>query len=178
MKSSQLRQLIKEAVKKVLLTEKIYLPNTMVDEIKQSIKMGYNIVQTGLITPKKRGVMLMNKKYEVRGVYPIEAKEAIEQIVDEMKNPKNESNLNEGNDFIGLGVVKKSMNVLDLDSREKEPIFVRDVVGIYRKEGSSYIVQSALTGNALKVPGNALVVRLKGGPEWNDKLQSRLDRFR
>ena len=36
--------------------------------------MGYNIVQTGLITPKKRGVMLMNKKYEVRGVYPIEAK--------------------------------------------------------------------------------------------------------
>ena len=117
MKSSQLRQLIKEAVKKVLLTEKIYLPNTMVDEIKQSIKMGYNIVQTGLITPKKRGVMLMNKKYEVRGVYPIEAKEAIEQIVDEMKNPKNESNLNEGNDFIGLGVVKKSMNVLDLDSR-------------------------------------------------------------
>ena len=50
--------------------------------------MGYNIVQTGLITPKKCGVMLMNKKYEVRGVYPIEAKEAIEQIVDEMKNPK------------------------------------------------------------------------------------------
>ena len=53
-----------------------------------------------------------------------------------------------------------------------------DVVGIYRKEGSSYIVQSALTGNALKVPGSALVVRLKGGPDWNDKLQSRLDRFR
>jgi hypothetical protein len=86
--------------------------------------------------------------------------------------------LTESNNFIGLGVVKKSMNVLDLDSREKEPISVRDVVGIYRKEGSSYIVQSALTGNALKVSGNALVVRLKGGPEWNDKLQSRLDRFR
>jgi hypothetical protein len=86
--------------------------------------------------------------------------------------------LTESNNFIGLGVVKKSMNVLDLDSREKEPIFYGDFVAIYRKEGSSYIIQSGWTGNALKVPGNALVVRLKGGPEWNDKLQSRLDRFR
>jgi hypothetical protein len=65
--------------------KEIYLSPSTVDQIKQSIKMGYDIIQVGLITPKKKGVMLMNKQYQVRGVYPIEAQSAIQQIIDSTK---------------------------------------------------------------------------------------------
>ncbi|NBW19478.1 MAG: hypothetical protein EBR82_67035 [Caulobacteraceae bacterium] len=59
----------------------IYLHSTTVDEIKESILLGYNSIQVGLITPKRKGVMLINSDYQVRGVYPLEAKQAIEQII-------------------------------------------------------------------------------------------------
>jgi hypothetical protein len=47
--------------------------------------MGFTTVQVGLISPKKKGVMLMNSKYQVRGVYPLEYLEIIKSIVDQNK---------------------------------------------------------------------------------------------
>jgi hypothetical protein len=87
--------------------------------------------------------------------------------------------LTESNNFIGLGVVKKNMTVKDLDSLEKEPIFARDVVGIYRKEGSSYIVQSLMTGNALKVPAANLIVKMKDQfePDKWAKFMAKMTRY-
>lgn len=58
------------------------LSNSTVNEIRESAKMGYNIVQVGMISPKKRGVVLMNEDYQVRGTYPLEYKEFIEKIVE------------------------------------------------------------------------------------------------
>ena len=57
------------------------MPKSMVEEIKDSVRMGYNQVQVGMISPKRKGVMLMNTNYEVRGTYPLEYKEFIEDIV-------------------------------------------------------------------------------------------------
>lgn len=58
------------------------LSNSMIKEIRESAKMGYNIVQVGMISPKRKGVVLMNEDYEVRGTYPLEFKEYIEKIVE------------------------------------------------------------------------------------------------
>jgi hypothetical protein len=71
--------------------QKIYLPNSMVDQIKQSIKMGFNILKVGMISPKKKGVVLINKDYQARGKYPLEAKDAIEQIIRQTKESVNEA---------------------------------------------------------------------------------------
>jgi len=71
--------------------QKIHLPNSIVDQIKQSIKMGYNIPKVGMISPNKKGVVLMNKNYEVRGTYPLEAKDAIEQIIKQSNESMNEN---------------------------------------------------------------------------------------
>jgi hypothetical protein len=72
---------INESVKE----NKIHIDNRMVDQIKQSVKMGYDTIVVGKITPTKRGVALVNDKYQVRGTYPLELKDAIEQIVKSVK---------------------------------------------------------------------------------------------
>jgi len=64
---------------------KFIVDNRIVDEIKQSVKMGYDTIVVGKITPTKKGVMLVNDKYEVRGTYPLEAKDAIEKIIKSVK---------------------------------------------------------------------------------------------
>ena len=81
--------------------------------------------------------------------------------------------------FIGAALVKKSGMVKDLDSLEKEPIYVRDVLPIYRKEGSSYVVKSSLTGNALKVPVANLIVKMKDQfePDKWAKFISKVSRY-
>ena len=66
----------------------ISIPQNVIDEIKKSIKMGFNIIREGMISPKRKGVMLSNKKYEVRGVYPLEFKIIIQKIIDESKKNK------------------------------------------------------------------------------------------
>lgn len=68
--------------------------------------------------------------------------------------------------------------VKDLDSLEKEPIYVKDVLPIYRKEGSSYVVKSSLTGNALKVPAN-LIVKMKDQfePDKWAKFMAKVSRY-
>jgi len=64
------------------VTSIMTMPKNMVEEIRKSAKMGYNIVQVGMISPKKKGVVLMNEDYQVRGTYPLEYKEFVEQIVE------------------------------------------------------------------------------------------------
>lgn len=159
------------------INELVTLDNRIVDEIKKSISMGYNKLVVGKITPSKRGVALINKKYQVRGTYPLEYKDVIQSIIDK--------ELGEGvikeytETFIGAALVKKNANVKDLDSLEKEPIYVRDVLPIYRKEGSSYVVKSLMTGNALKVPAANLIVKMKDQFEpdkWN-KFMAKMTRY-
>lgn len=81
--------------------------------------------------------------------------------------------------FIGAALVKKSGMVKDLDSLEKEPIYVKDVLPIYRKEGSSYVVKSSLTGNALKVPAANLIVKMKDQfePDKWAKFMAKVSRY-
>lgn len=81
--------------------------------------------------------------------------------------------------FIGAALVKKSGMVKDLDSLEKEPIYVRDVLPIYRKEGSSYVVKSLMTGNALKVPAANLIVKMKDQfePDKWAKFMAKMTRY-
>lgn len=81
---SQLREIIREEIKN-LKENKIYLDNRTVEQIKQSVKMGYDTIVVGKITPTKKGVMLVNSKYQVRGTYPLDAKDAIEQIIKSVK---------------------------------------------------------------------------------------------
>ena len=57
------------------------MPKEMVEQIKESASMGFNEVVVGMISPKRKGVMLINKDYQVRGRYPLEYKEFVEQIV-------------------------------------------------------------------------------------------------
>jgi len=64
------------------VTSIMTLPKNRVEEIRKSAQMGYNIVQVGMISPKKKGVMLMNEDYQVRGTYPLEYKEWVEKIVE------------------------------------------------------------------------------------------------
>jgi len=64
------------------VTSIMTMPKNMVEEIRKSAQMGYNIVRVGMISPKKKGVVLMNQDYQVRGTYPLEYKEFVEKIVE------------------------------------------------------------------------------------------------
>ena len=159
------------------INELVTLDNRIVADIKKSISMGYNKIAVGMISPSRRGVMLINKKYYVRGTYPLEYKDVIQSIIDK--------ELGEGvikeytETFIGAALVKKSGMVKDLDSLEKEPIYVRDVLPIYRKEGSSYVVKSLMTGNTLKVSGANLIVKMKDQfePDKWAKFMAKMTRY-
>ena len=67
------------------LMELVTLDKGIEKEIRKSVDMGFDKIQIGLITPKKKGVMLMNRNYEVRGVYPIEYQKIIQSIIDNQK---------------------------------------------------------------------------------------------
>ena len=186
MKPQQLKQLIREEIKNITksltegvsnINELVTLDNKIVDEIKKSISMGYNKLVVGKITPSKRGVALINKKYQVRGTYPLEYKDVIQSIIDKELGEGVIKEFNEN--FIGAALVKKSGMVKDLDSLEKEPIYVRDVLPIYRKEGSSYVVKSLMTGNALKVPAANLIVKMKDQfePDKWAKFMAKMTRY-
>jgi len=186
MKPQQLKQLIREEIKNITksltegvsnINELVTLDNRIVDEIKKSISMGYNKLVVGKITPSKRGVALINKKHQVRGTYPLEYKDVIQSIIDKELG---EGVIKESTEnFIGVALVKKSGMVKDLDSLEKEPIYVRDVLPIYRKEGSSYVVKSLMTGNALKVPAANLIVKMKDQfePDKWAKFMAKMTRY-
>jgi hypothetical protein len=66
----------------------INMNKNLKSEIEESISMGYNILEVGMISPKRKGVVLRNEDYKVRGTYPLELKESIQEIIDNHKFAK------------------------------------------------------------------------------------------
>jgi len=63
----------------------VMIPTYVVKEINDSVKMGYDTLMEGLIGRKRKGVMLVNKDFEVRGTYDIGLKDSIQNIIDKVK---------------------------------------------------------------------------------------------
>jgi len=194
MKPQQLKQLIREEIKNITksLTEGKY--DADLDKIEAAVKNASSFMNVGaelkkagikydfstsmipMYTVKVSGntIAIVNKKY-VAG-----AEREVNNIAIGLLEGVNESVIKEFNEnFIGAALVKKSGMVKDLDSLEKEPIYVKDVLPIYRKEGSSYVVKSSLTGNALKVPAANLIVKMKDQfePDKWAKFISKVSRY-
>jgi hypothetical protein len=66
----------------------ININKNLKSEIEESISMGYNILEVGMISPKRKGVVLRNEDYKVRGTYPLELKDSIQEIIDNHKFAK------------------------------------------------------------------------------------------
>jgi antirestriction protein len=64
----------------------VMIPTYVVKEIVDSVKMGYDNLVEGMIGRKRRGVMLINKDYQVRGTYDINLKDEIQSIIDKVKS--------------------------------------------------------------------------------------------
>lgn len=194
MKPQQLKQLIREEIKNITksLTEGKY--DADLDKIEAAVKNASSFMNVGaelkkagikydfstsmipMYTVKVSGnkIAIVNKKYAAG------AEREVKDIAIGLLEGVNESVIKESNEnFIGAALVKKSGMVKDLDSLEKEPIYVRDVLPIYRKEGSSYVVKSSLTGNALKVPAANLIVKMKDQfePDKWAKFISKVSRY-
>jgi hypothetical protein len=194
MKPQQLKQLIREEIKNITksLTEGKY--DADLDKIEAAVKNASSFMNVGaelkkagikydfstsmipMYTVKVSGntIAIVNKKY-VAG-----AEREVNNIAIGLLEGVNESVIKEFNEnFIGAALVKKSGMVKDLDSLEKEPIYVKDVLPIYRKEGSSYVVKSSLTGNALKVPAVNLIVKMKDQfePDKWSKFMAKVSRY-
>lgn len=194
MKLEQLKQLIREEIKNITksLTEGKY--DADLDKIEAAVKNASSFMNVGaelkkagikydfstsmipMYTVKVSGntIAIVNKKY-VAG-----AEREVNNIAIGLLEGVNESVIKESNEnFIGAALVKKSGMVKDLDSLEKEPIYVKDVLPIYRKEGSSYVVKSSLTSNALKVPAANLIVKMKDQfePDKWAKFMAKVSRY-
>ena len=199
MKPQQLKQLIREEVRKIAksitkhnLNEGKY--DADLDKIEAAVKNASSFMNVGaelkkagikydfstsmipMYTVKVSGntIAIVNKKYVD------DAEREVNNIAIGLLEGVNESVIKEFNEnFIGAALVKKSGMVKDLDSLEKEPIYVKDVLPIYRKEGSSYVVKSSLTGNALKVPAANLIVKMKDQfePDKWAKFMAKVSRY-
>lgn len=194
MKPHQLKQLIREEIKNITksLTEGKY--DADLDKIEAAVKNASSFMNVGaelkkagikydfstsmipMYTVKVSGntIAIVNKKYVD------DAEREVNNIAIGLLEGVNESVIKEFNEnFIGAALVKKSGMVKDLDSLEKEPIYVKDVLPIYRKEGSSYVVKSLMTGNALKVPAANLIVKMKDQfePDKWAKFMAKVSRY-
>lgn len=194
MKPQQLKQLIREEIKNITksLTEGKY--DADLDKIEAAVKNASSFMNVGaelkkagikydfstsmipMYTVKVSGntIAIVNKKYVD------DAEREVNNIAIGLLEGVNESVIKEFNEnFIGAALVKKSGMVKDLDSLEKEPIYVKDVLPIYRKEGSSYVVKSLMTGNALKVPAANLIVKMKDQfePDKWAKFMAKMTRY-
>lgn len=195
MKLEQLKQLIREEVRKITksitkhnLNEGKY--DADLDKIEAAVKNASSFMNVGaelkkagikydfstsmipMYTVKVSGnrIAIVNKKYV----------DDAEREVNNIAIGLLEGKIKESTEnFIGAALVKKSGMVKDLDSLEKEPIYVRDVLPIYRKEGSSYVVKSLMTGNALKVPAVNLIVKMKDQfePDKWAKFMAKMTRY-
>lgn len=194
MKPHQLKQLIREEIKNITksLTEGKY--DADLDKIEAAVKNASSFMNVGaelkkagikydfstsmipMYTVKVSGntIAIVNKKYVD------DAEREVNNIAIGLLEGVNESVIKEYTEtFIGAALVKKSGMVKDLDSSGKEPIYVKDVLPIYRKEGSSYVVKSLMTGNALKVPAANLIVKMKDQfePDKWAKFMAKVSRY-
>ncbi len=128
------------------------------------------------VEPSKKGFSVLRNGNEITS---FDTEEEAKQHANKLNKMKFLSKKKFNENFIGAALVKKSGMVKDLDSLEKEPIYVKDVLPIYRKEGSSYVVKSSLTGNALKVPAVNLIVKMKDQfePDKWAKFMAKVSRY-
>jgi len=63
----------------------VMIPTYVVKEIKHSVEMGYDTLVEGMIGRVRKGVMLINENYEVRGTYDIGLKDAIQDLIKKIK---------------------------------------------------------------------------------------------
>lgn len=128
------------------------------------------------VEPSKKGFSVLRNGNEITS---FDTEEEAKQHANKLNKMKFLSKKKFNENFIGAALVKKSGMVKDLDSLEKEPIYVKDVLPIYRKEGSSYVVKSSLTGNALKVPAANLIVKMKDQfePDKWAKFMAKVSRY-
>ena len=61
------------------------VPKYMRDEIEESINMGYDKLVVGMISKNRKGVLLVNDNYQVRGTYDMGLKNYIENIIENHK---------------------------------------------------------------------------------------------
>jgi hypothetical protein len=64
----------------------VMIPTFVAKEINDSVKMGYDRLVEGMIGRKRKGVMLINEDFEVRGTYDIGLKDSIQNIIDKVKS--------------------------------------------------------------------------------------------
>jgi hypothetical protein len=64
----------------------VMIPTFVVKEINDSVKMGYDTLVEGMIGRKRKGVLLINKDFEVRGTYDLNLKDSIQNIIDKVKS--------------------------------------------------------------------------------------------
>jgi len=93
------------------------LDDRIVADIKKSISMGYNQLVVGMIKPKTKGVMLINKKSQVRGTYPLQYKDVIQSIIDKELG---EGKIKESNISNKDGEIKLAEAVAGVSQNKKE----------------------------------------------------------
>ena len=59
----------------------LLVPQSMTNQIIDSIQRGYHNLNEGLIRKNKRGIALCNDESYVRGTYPLELREYIEHLI-------------------------------------------------------------------------------------------------
>lgn len=107
----------------------VMIPTYMVEQIKESIKLGYNKIQEGMIGRVRRGVMLMNENYEVRGTYDIGMKDAIQQIINESEQFGGGANIetNKEKFLFGGAIDDKDVNLALAKKLDKEGVSQNEI---------------------------------------------------
>lgn len=155
----------KEKKKSVNEGSIIKLNKQLSDEIIKSINMGYDEIKVGMISPKKKGVMLVNDKYQVRGTYPLELQNTIQSMINKITSesviPKIRKMVREELQRINEGLTPTMATVGGV-------VYVdTDFVQQSNKFGS---LEHAGMGN--------FYVRLKdGGTVWFDRANQSFDEF-
>jgi len=117
----------------------IMIPKDMDAEIKKSISMGFDRIVTGMISPKRKGIMLVNKKDQVRGTYDLKLKNAIQQMIDSKNEEINELS------FTGETLNKVRVDVIDFLSKEHKKLGYTNPIDTY------HLVQQVLDSGQVNV---------------------------
>lgn len=115
--------------------EVIMLDKSIKAEILKSISMGFDTIQVGKITPSRRGVVLVNDRYQVRGTYPLEYQKIIQSLIDTHKNESTTrdaklkeiaASLQEDDEyktFFKAALEKAGKSIPDMSNDEKKSFF-------------------------------------------------------
>ena len=117
----------------------IMIPKDIEAEIKKSISMGFDRIQSGMISPKRKGIMLVNKKNQVRGTYDLKLKSAVQQMID----AKNEG-LNELH-FTGATLAQVRQDLMNFLSSEHKKLGYANPLDTY------HLVQQVLDSDKINI---------------------------